>query len=133
MARPRAAAELEQIEAADDVGLDVGARILEAVAHAGLGCEMHDAIGLLLAEQLLDERRVFRGGERAIGGLGLPGRRFISAGGAHEIDWRKELRAHLEKVQQPDGTWVNGKNGRWMEDSAFLCTCYALTTLELCR
>ena len=62
--------------------------------------------------------------------LKLPG----SAGGAaREIDWRKDLRAHLEGIQQPDGTWVNGKNSRWMEDSAFLCTCYAMTALELCR
>ena len=47
--------------------------------------------------------------------------------------WRKELRAHLEKIQQADGSWVNDKNSRWMEDLAFLCTCYAMTALELCR
>jgi hypothetical protein len=50
-----------------------------------------------------------------------------------EIDWRKALRAHLESVQQADGTWVNAKNGRWYEDMSFLCTCYALTALELCK
>ena len=56
-----------------------------------------------------------------------------AAAGGREIDWRKELRAHLEKIQQADGSWVNDKNSRWMEDLAFLCTCYAMTALELCR
>ncbi|MBL8755458.1 MAG: hypothetical protein JNK15_19315 [Planctomycetes bacterium] len=49
------------------------------------------------------------------------------------IDWRKALRAQLEGMQQPDGTWVNAKNERWMEGNQLLCTCYAMTALELCR
>lgn len=49
------------------------------------------------------------------------------------VDWKKALRAHLESVQQSDGTWVNGKNSRWMEDMPLLCTCYAMAALELCR
>jgi squalene-hopene/tetraprenyl-beta-curcumene cyclase len=52
---------------------------------------------------------------------------------AREVDWRKALRGHLEKVQSPDGTWVNGKNGRWMEDVPLLCTCYSMVALELCH
>lgn len=50
-----------------------------------------------------------------------------------EIDWRKALRSHLEGLQAADGTWRNGKNDRWMEGQELLCTCYALTALELCR
>ncbi len=50
-----------------------------------------------------------------------------------QVDWKKALRAQLEGVQQPDGTWVNGKNNRWMEDMPLLCTCYAMAALELCR
>ncbi len=50
-----------------------------------------------------------------------------------EVDWRKALRAHLEGMQQADGTWVNGKNDRWMENLPLLCTCYAMTALERCR
>ena len=50
-----------------------------------------------------------------------------------EIDWRKALRAQLEGMQQPDGSWVNGKNGRWYESMPMLCTCYALAALERCR
>lgn len=49
------------------------------------------------------------------------------------IEWRKALRAHLEGLQAADGTWRNGKNDRWMEGQELLCTCYALTALELCR
>lgn len=50
-----------------------------------------------------------------------------------EIDWRQTLRAHLEGMQQADGTWVNGKNERWMEGLPLLCTCYAMAALEHCK
>lgn len=50
-----------------------------------------------------------------------------------QIEWRKALRSHLEGMQSADGTWRNGKNDRWMEGQELLCTCYALTALELCR
>ena len=50
-----------------------------------------------------------------------------------EVDWRKALRAHLEGMQQADGTWLNGKNDRWMEGMPLLCTCYAMVALEHCR
>ncbi len=50
-----------------------------------------------------------------------------------DIDWKKALRAHIESLQQADGTWVNSKNDRWMEGLPLLCTCYAMTALELCK
>ncbi len=46
-----------------------------------------------------------------------------------KVDWRAGLRAQLAKVQQADGSWVNGQNGRWMESSKLLCTAYALLAL----
>lgn len=49
------------------------------------------------------------------------------------VDWRQALRDHLASIQQPDGTWINGKNGRWMENLPLLCTCYAMAALERCR
>lgn len=52
---------------------------------------------------------------------------------ARQVDWRQALRDHLASIQQPDGTWVNGKNGRWMENLPLLCTCYAMAALERCR
>jgi hypothetical protein len=49
------------------------------------------------------------------------------------VAWKKALRAQLEGMQQPDGTWINGKNDRWMENMPLLCTCYALAALERCQ
>lgn len=49
------------------------------------------------------------------------------------VDWREALRSHLAETQQGDGTWVNGKNGRWMESLPLLCTCYAMIALENCK
>jgi len=45
-------------------------------------------------------------------------------------DWRKELRAKLDAMQKPNGSWVNDRNGRWWEDNAILCTAYALLALS---
>jgi squalene-hopene/tetraprenyl-beta-curcumene cyclase len=49
------------------------------------------------------------------------------------INWREALRSHLAKTQQGDGTWINGKNGRWMESLPLLCTCYSMIALESCK
>ena len=49
------------------------------------------------------------------------------------VNWRAALRDHLASLQQPDGTWINGKNGRWMENLPLLCTCYAMAALERCK
>ena len=54
-------------------------------------------------------------------------------GGVQKVDWRQALQDHLASIQQPDGTWVNGKNGRWMENLPLLCTCYAMAALEHCK
>jgi hypothetical protein len=51
----------------------------------------------------------------------------------NKVDWKKALRAQLEGMQQQDGTWINGKNDRWMENLPLLCTCYALAALERCQ
>lgn len=50
-----------------------------------------------------------------------------------ELDWKQALRTHLEGLQQADGSWVNGKNGRWYESVPVLCTCYAMAALERCQ
>ena len=44
MARPAVAGELEQVEMADQVGPDIGVRIVERVADARLRGEMDDAV-----------------------------------------------------------------------------------------
>lgn len=49
------AAGLEHVEEADEVALEVGARVLDGVADARLGGEVHHNIEAVLGEQALDE------------------------------------------------------------------------------
>ena len=51
-------AALEHVQEAGDVGVDIGVRVVERVAHAGLGGEMDHAFGLLLGEGGLDDGAV---------------------------------------------------------------------------
>ncbi|MEO1618866.1 MAG: hypothetical protein AAFV88_23655 [Planctomycetota bacterium] len=48
-------------------------------------------------------------------------------------NWRQELASTLIKAQQPDGSWVNAENDRWMEGNRNLVTAYALLALRYCR
>lgn len=69
---------------------------------------------------------------------------FAKALSAAEIDilddaegnphvWRDELVETLDKLQQPDGSWLNTANERWMEGNRNLVTAYALLSLYYCR
>lgn len=49
------AAGLQDVEEADEVALEVGARVLDGVADARLGSEVHHYIEAVLSEQALDE------------------------------------------------------------------------------
>ena len=49
--------------------------------------------------------------------------------GERRVDWRLELHQHLTNLQRADGSWINDQNGRWMESSPLLCTCYALLAM----
>ena len=49
-------AGLQHIDEADEVGVDVGVRILERIAHAGLRREMDDALRRELARTARFER-----------------------------------------------------------------------------
>jgi squalene-hopene/tetraprenyl-beta-curcumene cyclase len=50
-----------------------------------------------------------------------------------EHNWRAELIGELARRQQPDGSWVNTDNPRWLEGDANLVTGYALLALVYCR
>lgn len=52
------AAGLEHVEEADEVALEVGARVLDGVADARLGGEVHHDVETVLGEQALDEGSV---------------------------------------------------------------------------
>ncbi len=54
-----------------------------------------------------------------------------SDGVAH--NWRAELTAEILANQQPDGSWVNEKKTRWMENNPKLVTAYALIALGNCK
>jgi squalene-hopene/tetraprenyl-beta-curcumene cyclase len=56
----------------------------------------------------------------------------IDAGGS-KVDWRKDLAAHLAKVQKPDGSWVNDKEAKWDEGNPLVATSFALTALAACH
>lgn len=49
------AAGLEYVEEADEVALEVGARVLDGVADARLGGKVHHDVEAVLGEQALDE------------------------------------------------------------------------------
>src|SRR3569832_1976807 len=57
------AAALEHVEKADEIGIGVGVRLLDRMAHAGLGREMHDLRETMLRKQPRDRL--------AIGKIGL--------------------------------------------------------------
>src|SRR5882672_3625539 len=53
-----AAAALEDVERAEYIAGNIAVRILERVAHAGLGAEVHDALEFLAREELGHARLV---------------------------------------------------------------------------
>ncbi|MCE9636924.1 MAG: terpene cyclase/mutase family protein [Planctomycetes bacterium] len=64
--------------------------------------------------------------------LPLAGIDTIDVGGK-KIDWRTELAAHLAKLQQPDGSWVNSQESKWDEGNPIVATSFALTALSACK
>jgi squalene-hopene/tetraprenyl-beta-curcumene cyclase len=46
-----------------------------------------------------------------------------------QVDWANNLIAHLASLQSADGSWVNQRHDRWMEDNANLVTAYSLIAL----
>ena len=52
------AASLKDVEEANEVALEVGARVLNGIAHARLGGEVHHDVEAVLSEQALDEGSV---------------------------------------------------------------------------
>jgi len=46
------------------------------------------------------------------------------------IAWKRDLANKLFALQQPDGSWVNEVEGRWMEKDPILATCYCVYALQ---
>lgn len=47
-----------------------------------------------------------------------------------KIDWRGDLAATVINAQREDGSWINTKASRWMENDPVLVSCYAVMTLQ---
>ena len=47
-----------------------------------------------------------------------------------EVDWRGDLAATVINGQREDGSWINTKASRWMENDPILVTSYAVMTLQ---
>ena len=47
-----------------------------------------------------------------------------------KIDWRNDLATNVINLQREDGSWINTKASRWMENDPILVTSYAVMTLE---
>ena len=45
-------------------------------------------------------------------------------------DWRAELLEQLGQTQDADGSWINRRNGRWLENQPVLVTAYCVLALQ---
>ncbi len=46
------------------------------------------------------------------------------------MNWRRDLALKTLANQANDGSWVNAKSNRWMENDPILVTSYSLLALE---
>lgn len=114
------AAGLEHVEEADEVALEVGTRILDGVAHARLGGEVHHDVEAVLGEQALDEGGIAQvaahEGEAAVGvGLGQHAQaRVLDAGvviAVKVVEADDCVIGLLEQLLDEEGTDEAGRSG----------------------
>lgn len=114
------AAGLEHVEEADQVALEVCARVLDGVAHARLGGEVHHNVEAVLSEQALDEGGVAQvaahEGEAAVGvGLGQHAQaRVLDAGvvvAVEVVEADDCVIGLLEQLLDEEGTDEAGRSG----------------------
>jgi len=65
--------------------------------------------------------------------LDVLGEDLIEDADGAKHDWRQELTRELMNRQQPNGSWINQKNPRWMEGDPNLVTAFSLLALSYCR
>ncbi len=66
-------------------------------------------------------------------GLDATGQKIITDGEGKKHNWRAELIEELVSRQAENGSWVNGKNERWLEGDPNLVTAYSLLALSYCK
>ena len=114
------AAGLKDVEEADEVALEVGARVLDGVAHARLCGEVHHDVEAVLREQALDEGGIAQvaahEGEAAVGvGLGQHAQaRVLDAGvviAVKVVEADDCVIGLLEQLLDEEGTDEAGRSG----------------------
>lgn len=65
--------------------------------------------------------------------LDVLGEDLIEDADGAKHDWRRELVEELVTRQQPNGSWINVKNPRWMEGDPNLVTAFSLLALSYCQ
>ena len=114
------AACLEDVEEAHEVALEVGARVLDGVAHARLGGEVHHDVEAVLGEQALDEGGVAQvaahEGEAAVSiGLGEHAKaRVLDAGvvvAVEVVEADDHVIGHLEQLLDEERADKAGGSG----------------------
>lgn len=114
------AAGLKDVEEADEVALEVGARVLDGVADTGLGREVHHDVETVLREQALDKGGVAEvaanEGETAVGvGLGQHAQaRVLDAGvviAVEVVEADDCVIGLLEQLLDEEGTDEAGRSG----------------------
>ena len=63
--------------------------------------------------------------------LSIAGIDTITMKDGNKVNWRQELAKRLLDLQNPDGSWINQKSGRFWEKDPGLVTAYAVITLEI--
>ena len=114
------AACLKDVEEADEVALEVGARVLDGVAHARLGGEVHHDVEAVLSEQALDEGGIAQvaahEGKASVGvGLGQHAQaRVLDAGvviAVEVVESDDGVIGLLEQLLDEEGTDEAGRSG----------------------
>ncbi len=92
------AGDLQHIEAADEIGVDIGARILEAVANARLRGEMDDDLGLGRLRRARQRRHILEHGD--MGAKTVEARQL---GVARLFQSARRNRGSCRRSRRPDG------------------------------
>lgn len=130
------AASLEHVEEADEVALQVGARVLDRVTHARLGGEVHHDVEAVLSEQALDEGGIAQvathESKAALRvGLGQHAKaRVLDAGvivAVEIVESDNHVIGFLEQLLDEERSDETGGSG---DEDFFICHSYHLVSFE---
>ena len=62
--------------------------------------------------------------------LAITGTKELVTPEGSKIDWKKDLALKIMSLQGQDGSWINQKSNRWMEDDTTMVTAYGMLTLQ---